>query len=81
MQCIFSEQSKPPSCDNGPIVSVYLKLELLHEIIDQEAIQHNTVQVSQDSHFQRKNELPQAGLEVMTFCILGRCSGVLRTPS
>ena len=35
------------------------------------AIQHNIMQLTQDSHFLKKNKLPQAGLEPMTVCVLG----------
>ena len=35
-------------------------------------IQHNTMQLTQDSHFLKKNKLPQAGFDPATFCILGR---------
>ena len=38
------------------------------------AIQHNTMQLTQDGHFSKKNGLPRVGLKPSTFCILGRCS-------
>ena len=47
---------------------------LYYKYSDQEtrkAIQHNTMQLTQDSH---ENELPQVVLKPVTFCILGKCS-------
>ena len=50
------------------------KRHLRNYIHDKEAIQHNIIQLTQDRHFSKKHELPKAGLEPVTICVLGRCS-------
>ena len=49
-------------------------VHVVHEIIRPRDSQHNTMQLTKTVIFQRKNELPQAGLEPATFCVLCRCS-------
>ena len=72
---MFVHKMSTGTCDIDDYMYVYTLHVYIHNIHVNSVneTRHSKATMSEDNS-KRKNELPQAGFEPATFCVLGRCS-------